>query len=229
VKRVLITGSNRGIGLEFAKQYLEAGWRVYATCRRPSEAQSLHTLVELHSHLSIHRLDITREEDLVDICEELGSIALDILINNAGICFNKRLEGIERIHYGYWLRSLEVNALGTVRVMEALMDNITRSTGKRVIAVISSASAQSVGDSTSDNLYHSSSKAALNAAVNCIADDLQQRNIGVLLLHPGEVITRTGSDKGVSPRESVAGMRRIIDNYTPEKCGMFFRYDGKQF
>ena len=93
MKRILVTGSNRGIGLEFTRQFLETGWRVYATCRRPAEAKSLHTLTSLHSNLSIHRLDITLQEDISNLCQELKDISLDILLNNAGVYFKNPREG----------------------------------------------------------------------------------------------------------------------------------------
>lgn len=228
MKRVLITGSNRGLGLEFTRQYLESGWRVYATCRRPAEAQSLHVFTELHSHISIHRLDITVQEDLSNISQELKDISLDLLINNAGVYFKKRSGGVDCIHYDNWRRTFEVNTLGPVRVTEALLENIEESSGLRLAVIISSHMGSIADINEPGSLYYRSSKAALNAAVQVITEDLRQRSIGVLLLHPGGVLTRMGPENGISPRESVDGMRDLIENFSMEKSGKFFRFNGEE-
>ena len=228
MKRILITGSNRGIGLEFTRQYLEAGWHVYATCRRPAEAQALHTLTELHSNLSIHRLDITLQEDIENICQELKDIPLDILLNNAGVYFKKRCAGIDCIHYDDWRRTLEVNTLGTVRVTEALIGNLERNEDFRLVVVISSHMGSIADIDESDSLCYRSSKAALNAAMQGIAVALRPRNIAVLLLHPGGVMTRMGPEKGIPERESVDGMCQVIENFSMKQSGAFFQYDGQK-
>lgn len=226
MKRVLITGSNRGIGLEFTRQYLESGYRVYATCRRPAEANALHMLRELHDRLSIHRFDITVQEDLSNISQELKDVGLDILINNAGVYFKKRDQGLDCIHYDNWRRTLEVNTLGPVRVTEALLQNVKQSEGPRLVVVLSSHMGSIADIDAPDSLYYRSSKAALNAAMQGIALDLQELNIGVLLLHPGGVLTRMGPDQGISEKRSVDGMRQIIESFSMENSGMFVRYDG---
>lgn len=227
MKRILITGSNRGLGLEFTRQYLELGWRVYAACRRPAEAESLRMLTDLHSSLSIHRLDITLQEDISSLSLELRDIPLDILINNAGVYLKKRSEGIECIHYGDWRRTLEVNTLGTVRVTEGLLQNIERSEGTGLVVVISSRLASITDIDEPGNIYYRSSKAALNAAMQEVAVALRPRNIGILLLHPGGVRTRMNPEKGISKRESVDGMRKVIETFTMDKSGTFFQYDGQ--
>ena len=227
MKRILITGSNRGLGLEFTRQYLESGWRVYATCRRPSEAQALKTLTDLHSELSIHRLDITLQEDISNLCLELKDISLDILINNAGVYFKTHgAASIGCIHYDHWLRTLEVNTLGTVRITEALIDNIERNDGTRLVVVISSHSGSITDINESGSIYYRSSKAALNAAMQSLAVALRPRKVGVLLLHPGGVLTTMGAGKGVSERDSVNGMRQVIGSFSMDMSGTLIQYDG---
>lgn len=227
MKRVLITGSNRGIGLEFTRQYLEAGYRVYATCRIPAEAHALQMLTKLHDRLSIHRFDITVQEDLSNISQELKDVAIDILINNAGVYFKKRDQGINCIHYDNWRRTFEVNTLGPVRVTEALLKSMERSDGPRLVVVISSHMGSIADIDEPGSLYYRSSKAALNAAFQGIALDLKDMNIGLLLLHPGGVLTRMGPEHGISEKQSVEGMRRVIENFSQEKTGAFVRYDGE--
>lgn len=228
MKRVLITGSNRGIGLEFTRQYLESGWHVYATCRRPAEAQSLHMLLELHSRLTIHRLDITQQEDINSLCQELREVPINILINNAGVYFRKRSVGIDCIHYDNWRRTFEVNTLGPVRITEALLGNIAESTTVRLIVVLSSHMGRIAENNEVDSFYYRSSKSALNVAMQGISAEMKEQGIGVLLLHPGAVMTRIGPLKGISTRESVSGMRQIIEGFTMEQTGKFFSYDGEE-
>lgn len=226
-KRVLVTGSNRGIGLEFVRQYLENGWMVYATCRRPAEADSLHRLAELYSELHIYPLDVTVREDIMDISLELRDIPLDVLINNAGVYFEKRDAEVESIHYDDWLRTLEVNTIGPVRITAALLDNIAKSDRKLVVA-ISSRSGNDGCVADAGSYYYRSSKAALNRAMQDIAVALRKRGIGVLLLHPGEVMSRIGPAKGITASQSVDGMRRVIENFTLEQSGSFLGYDNRE-
>lgn len=225
--RVLITGSNRGIGLEFVRQYLEEGWRVYATCRRPAEAESLHMLAGLHNGLSIHRLDVASPEDIRNISRELNNVPLDLLINNAGVSLEKGASELGRIHYDDWLRTLEVNTLGAVRVTEALLDNIGRG-AKKLVAVLSSHMGDIADIREVGSYCYRSSKAALNAAMQGMAVELKDRRIGVLLLHPGGVMTRMGPAEGIPVQKSVKGMRRIIHGFTLEQSGSFLQYDGKK-
>lgn len=225
--RVLITGSNRGIGLEFVRQYLEKGWRVYATCRRPAEAESLQLLAEIHSELSIHRLDITVREDIRSIRWELEGIPIDVLINNAGIYLEKGDVQLDGIHYDDWLRTLEVNTMGAVRVSEALRDNVGMS-DKKLLVVLSSHMGSIADINEAGSFYYRSSKAALNAVMQGISIALRAERIGVLILHPGGVMTRMGPRDGIPAEQSVQGMRQIIHDFNIDQSGTFLQYDGRE-
>ena len=227
MKRVLITGSNRGIGFEFVRQYLEDGWRVYATCRHPTEADDLLRLGRVYTALSIHRLDITVQEDIMAICEELHGIPINILINNAGVYFRKADSGLSNLHYDQWRRTLEVNTLGTMHTIESLEGNIDLSQQDRLVVVLSMSQLGIEVSDRPESFYYCSSKAALNAAMRGLAVELKSRKIGVLLLYPGEVMTRMGPPNGITPRCSVQGMRKVINDFTITDSGAFFRYDGR--
>lgn len=228
MKKVLITGCNRGLGLEFTRQYLEAGWRVYATCRRPAEAQSLQLLLKLHSALSIHRLDITVQEDISSIVKEVEGVKLDLLVNNAGVYLNSRYERLGSIDYDCWRRTFEVNTLGCVRVTEGLLENLAASERSGLVVSISSHMGKVTDIEEFGSIYYRSSKAALNTAMQGIAHELRSKGLGVLLLHPGAVMTRMGPAKGISAQESVSGMRQVIESFTMDRSGSFFQYDGQQ-
>jgi NAD(P)-dependent dehydrogenase (short-subunit alcohol dehydrogenase family) len=222
---VLITGSNRGLGLEWARQFAVEGWRVFATCRHPAEASTLAKLAERYSTLTIHRLDVAVPEDLRALFWELEEEPIDILLNNAGIYIEKDSAEFGSLCYHDWARTLEVNTMGAMRVSEYFVENVARSEKRLIIAV--SSHMGSIADIESPgNYYYRSSKAALNAAMQGLAAVLRSRGIGVLILHPGGVKTRMGPRGGISAEDSVRGMRRIVDRFTLDETGRFVKYDG---
>jgi NAD(P)-dependent dehydrogenase (short-subunit alcohol dehydrogenase family) len=221
---VLVTGGNRGIGLEWCRQYAEAGWRVFATCRRPASADELHELARRHPRLSVHRLDVTQAESLAALRAELQDEAIDVLVNNAGVYLEKYLRSDE-LRYDDWLQTLEVNTLGPMRVTEALLEPVAASR-RRLIVNMSSHMGSIAEIEAPGDYYYRSSKAALNAAMRGLSIALKARGIGVLLLHPGWVKTRMGGpDAPLTPAESVAGMRRLADKFDMDMSGRFFRYN----
>lgn len=223
---VMITGANRGLGLEWARQYAEAGWQVFASCRRPEEADELKALAARHPQVSVHRLDVTDGEQLHTLQLDLEEARIDVLLNNAGVYLDKFTGDLGGIDYDAWLRTFAVNTLGAVRVSEAFIEQVSRSEKKRVVAISSHmGSIAEIG--APGNYAYRSSKAALNAAMKGLSHALAPRGIGVLLLHPGWVKTRMGGpDSPLTPEQSVGAMRALVENFRPEMNGRFFRYDG---
>ncbi len=222
---VLITGSNRGLGLEWARQYAIESWRVYATCRHPAEAADLHKLAEKHSNLTLHRLDVTRTEDIRAIVHEVGGQPIDVLLSNAGVYLEKGRPEFGCFRYQEWAQTIDVNTFGGMRVAEALVDNVAASRKKLIVAI--SSHMGSISDIQSpDSYYYRSSKAALNAAMQALSHQLRPLGVGVLILHPGGVKTRMGP--GMAPETSVRGMRQIIDRFTMADTGRFLRWDGAE-
>jgi NAD(P)-dependent dehydrogenase (short-subunit alcohol dehydrogenase family) len=222
---VLVTGSNRGIGLEWCRQYADADWRVFATCRHPEAAGELHALAQKHPQLTVHRLDVTRPESVHALRAELHSAPIDVLVNNAGVYLEKYAP-IAALHFDQWQQTLEVNTFGPLRVTEALADLVAASHRKLVVTLSSHMGA--IADiSVAGDTYYRSSKAALNAAMKGLSYALGERGIGVLLLHPGWVKTRMGGeDAPLSAAESVAAMRKRVDTFRMDMSGRFYRYDG---
>lgn len=222
---VFITGSNRGIGLEWARQYAREGWRVFATCRHPLEAHDLEELAEEHDLLSVHRLEVTNPEDIRAIRWELEGEPIDVLVSNAGIYLEKGKPQFGCLSHEDWIRTIEVNTVAGMLIAEALIDNVAQSERKLVVAV--SSHMGSIADiHDPGSYYYRSSKAALNAAMQGLSVELKPRGIGVLILHPGGVRTRMGPPHGMSPEESVRGMRMRIEEFTLEHSGRFVRQDG---
>jgi NAD(P)-dependent dehydrogenase (short-subunit alcohol dehydrogenase family) len=223
---ILITGSNRGLGLEWVRQYAMEGWRVFATCRHPCDAEAVRELTKKYPRVSTHRLDVTSPEDIRGVSWELEGKPIDILLSNAGVYLEKGEAEFGSLCYHDWARTFEVNTMGTLRVSECLVDNVAKS-DKRLIVAISSHMGSIADIQYPGSYYYRSSKAALNAAMQGLAAKMEPRGIGVLILHPGGVKTRMGPRHGISPEESVRGMRRLIDRFELKKdTGRFLQYDG---
>ncbi len=222
---IFITGSNRGLGLEWVRQCANDKWRVFATCRHPAEAFELRELAEQHPTVSIHRLDVTRPEDIRAIIWEVEGEPIDILLSNAGAYLEKKGPEFGCFRYQEWIQTFAVNTMGSMRVAEALVGNVARSK-KRLIVAISSHMGSIADIQSPDSYYYRSSKAALNAVMQGLSVQLRPLGIGVLILHPGGVRTRMGPRAGITPEESIRGMRQVIDRFTLANSGRFFQYDG---
>lgn len=223
----LVTGSSRGIGLEWCRQYADAGWRVFATCRRPQAAEALQELAGRYPGISVHRLDVTQAGSLQALRNELKGAPIDVLINNAGVYFEKYAR-IQEIRYETWMQTFEVNTLGPMRVAEALADQVAASSRRLIVNMTSHMGSIAEIEAPGD-YYYRSSKTALNAAMKGLSIALKERGVGVLLLHPGWVRTRMGgSDAPLMPEESVAGMRSLEEGFDMSMSGRFFRYNGSE-
>lgn len=218
---LLITGANRGIGLEFVRQYAAEGWDVIATCRNPQAATELCAL-----NVEVHALDVAQFDQIAALGGRLAGRAIDVLINNAGIYGANQTFGA--VDADAWLQVLRVNTLAPLKMAEAFADNVARSQ-RRVIASISSRMG-SIDDNDGGGDYaYRSSKAALNMVNKSLSLDLRGRGIICIVLHPGWVKTAMGGPSAiVSPQQSVAGMRRLIDGATLTHSGRFFTYDGQE-
>jgi NAD(P)-dependent dehydrogenase (short-subunit alcohol dehydrogenase family) len=225
---VLITGASRGLGLEFARQYVEAGWKVLACCREPAAAQALHGLAKGHPGLSIHKLDLARLVDVTALARELSGETIDVLLNNAGVYGQAEQNRFGSLDYDFWAEAHRINVQAPVRMAEAFLPQVLRSERKLIVAVTSLMGSIADNDSGGSIIYRST-KAALNAAMRSLSIDLRDRGAGVLLLHPGWVLTDMGgSNAPTRPEESIAGMRRVIDGFGPADSGRFVDFSGKE-
>ena len=221
---VVVTGANRGIGLELVSQYLADDWQVYGCCRRPELATELTGLAP-NSALSIHQLDVGNPDSVKKLALALSEQSIDLLINNAGIYGGER-QSFGDIDYAQWTRVLEVNTLGPYRVSTALANPVGNSE-QRLIVNVSSAMGSIERYTTGGHYIYRSSKAALNMVTVNLAHDLRSRGITVLSVPPGWVRTDMGgSSADISPRTSAAGLRQLISNATIKDSGRFFSWDG---
>ena len=219
---VLITGANRGIGLEFVRQYRADGWRVIATCRDPRAATGL---AELGANVEIRALDVANPKQVRELTAGLSGQPIDVLINNAGV-YGPRKTVPGEVPWEAWLEVFRVNAVAPRAISERLMANVAASDLKRIIA-ISSSMGSIENTRTGDAAIYRSSKAALNMAMRGLAAIARERGVTVALLHPGWVKTDMGGPEApLTPAASIAGMRTVIAGLTLEQSGGFFGHDG---
>ncbi len=222
-QRVLVTGSNRGIGLELVHQYARDGYEVIATCRDPDGATALRDI----DGASVRRLDVTSEPDLAQLGSELDGAPIDILIGNAAV-FGGMRSRFGDIDWAAWRTTLEVNVLGTLRVAASLWPNVAASEQRKIVFLSSRAGLPREATPNRSYIY-GSSKAALNAAARCLALDLLEHDVIAALLNPGHVQTGIGGRKApMTPAESVTKMREVIAALTTADAGKFLHYDGTE-
>lgn len=221
---VFITGANRGLGLEMARQYVADGWRVLAGCRDPDKAEALRALGNGRG-VDIHALDVSDLGQVDALAGRLSGTAIDLLINNAGVLGGHDHQGFGDIDYDIWEEVLRVNLLAPVKVAEAFADHVAASE-RKTMAFLSS-QLGGIANAGGGFYMYGTSKAALNMAVRSMAVDLKPRGIAVVATHPGWVQTDMGgAGADITPQASVSGLRRVFDSVKPGDSGRFVRYDG---
>jgi NAD(P)-dependent dehydrogenase (short-subunit alcohol dehydrogenase family) len=226
---VLITGANRGLGLEFARQYLADGWQVLASCRDPDSASELQRLAKASSgKLTVVSMDVTDAESVHKAATQLDGVAIDLVINSAGI-IGVSGQRAGNVDYASWAHVLDVNTMGPLRVLEAFIDHIARSKRKLVVTITSGMG--SIGDNTSGgSIAYRSSKAAVNMVMRSAAIDLAPRRISCVVVNPGWVKTDMGGPSAtLTPQESVTALRRLIETLGLNNSGKFYHYDGNEY
>lgn len=222
-KKVIITGANRGLGLEFCKQYLEEGFKVYACCRSPESAKELLNLKQTSGdQLETIPLNVTNSVQISNLKNTLQDEAIDLLINNAGV-YGPRV-AFGEVSEQDWMDVFQINTVAPLLLVQALVD-LMASAGK---ILLMSSKMGSVEDNTSGGSYiYRSTKAALNAVGKSLAHDLADKGIGVAVCHPGWVQTDMGGASGlINTETSIKGLRKVMDRLTLENSGQFFNYDG---
>jgi NAD(P)-dependent dehydrogenase (short-subunit alcohol dehydrogenase family) len=219
-RRIVITGANRGLGLEFVRQWLLRGERVLALQRSRQPSAALESLQREHEALQVASCDVSSDEDVQKAAEEtersLG--AVDLLVNNAGI-YGARSRGMEEVDLEEMQRVFEVNALAPLRVTRAFRALLEHGARPAVVHVTSLMG--SIADNSSGGSWaYRASKAALNMVNRNIAHDLDGAGIPSVAIHPGWVRTDMGSDAApLSSEESVSAMIATIDELKPGQSG----------
>ncbi|MGI9341800.1 MAG: SDR family oxidoreductase [Gammaproteobacteria bacterium] len=229
VPTVLITGSNRGIGFEFAKQYAERGWNVIATARKPQNAEALKQLAAQHSNITIEQLDVTDYARVDELAEKYADTPVDVLLHNAGIGGGSENQYFLDMQWDVWRQVMEVNTLAPMKISEAFYPHVIASRDKKIVTV--SSSEGSIAKANQPRLYfYRTSKAALNMAMKNLAMQLKRKGVSVGMVNPGP--TDTDFMEGLPKKmlrptpDAVVDMMRNIDGLTVESTGSFYQYDG---
>ncbi|MDV6344274.1 SDR family oxidoreductase [Nitrosomonas sp. Is37] len=224
----LITGTNRGIGLEYVRQYAKDGWQVIACCRQPAKAENLNRLATQYpDHIRIYALDVADHQQIDQLSRSLANETIDLLINNAGVYPPSDDGGFGSIDYTGWTNTFQINTMAPLKMAEAFVNQISNSSLKTIATITSKMG--SIADNQRGGSYiYRSSKAAVNIVAKSLAIDLRTRDIISVLLHPGWVKTDMGGpDALISTEQSVTGMRQVLRGITLADSGKFFAYDGQ--
>ncbi|BFN34142.1 curlin [Vibrio harveyi] len=222
---VLITGANRGLGLEFVRQYANKGWYVLAACRAPESANALNELAKNNDNIEPLTLDVTKESDINGLADSLNGRPIDHLILNAGVLGDDCAK-LGEMTQTKWLEVLTINTVAPALLIQALQDNVAASELKTIVGI--STRVASLGDNSSGNMYsYRTSKAALNQILVSAAQNLREKKVKTLAIHPGWVQTDMGGkDATFTAEQSVSGIINVASNLTLEESGSFRVFDG---
>ena len=222
---VLITGTNRGLGLEFVKHFLGRSDTVIATCRDSSSATELQALAANNENLSLKNLDVSDEQSMAAFATELKDTPIDMFINNAGV-YGPRDANFGNVGSSEWEQVIRVNAIAPMLLTQLIIGSLRQGTEKKLVYVTSKMG--SIDDNKGGGSYiYRSSKTALNSVVKCLSVDLACEGFSVAVVHPGWVRTDMGGPNGlIDVQTSVSGMLAVIDGLSPDNAGDFFNYDG---
>ncbi len=228
---IIITGANRGIGLALVKTYLLGGNRVFALCRQPQQADQLNELAaSAGGQLTVHTVDMADADSITTFAGSLKDTPVDVLLNVAGIV-GGRTDSLLKTPFSEadfddWRTAFEVMTIGPFRLTQAVLPNLIAARGK--VMTVSSQIAASTWPH--GGLYaYGATKAAVNRLMRSLAFDLRDKGVTVALIHPGWVQTDMGgANAEITPQESAAGIKQVLDGLTLEDTGKFFKWNGEE-
>ena len=229
--RYLITGSNRGLGLEMVRHLSQReNVTIFATCRKPVEADVLNTIAEEHPNkVMVVQLDVTNQDSIdasVEVVKE-HTDGLDVLINNAAINPPRRYQSFETLDAEGFTFMLQVNTVAPLMIVKAYADLLKAGMNTKIVNISSQLGSLTTVSSGNFGYGYTTSKAGLNMVTRCLAGDLGPEGIICVMLHPGWVQTDMGgANANLTPDESITGVLNVIDGLTPQDNGMFYRWDG---
>ena len=228
---VLITGSNRGLGLEFSRQYAAAGWNVIATCRNPEQAEELKALAKQHKQVAIEKMDVTSDGEVEMLVVKYQNQPIDVLLNNAGIYGTLEKQTLGGFDFEELKHVFDVNTIGSLRVSAAFLDNVAISKQKKIISLGGGMGTPTIGGMFGGHYFMKMSKAAHLSAMGTMQADVKDRGIIITMISPGRVDTQLMRDSGwagksISAEKSAGLVISLIDNLEPEMKGRLVMYNG---
>ena len=219
---VLITGSNRGIGLALARNYAISGWNVIATCRSPERADDLKKLIYDYPNISIEKLDVTELNEIESLARKYQGIAIDVLINNAGILGDVKNQTFGSLDQLTFEKVMAVNAYGPLKVAEAFTESVELSNQKKIVSMTSGLGSMQITGNMDRFYFYRMSKAALNMGVIAMNASLKSKGVMSALIAPGQVETQLLYESGfegpgvITTDESAIGLIEVIEGISPQ-------------
>lgn len=230
---VLITGSSRGIGFEFAKRYAETNWDVIATARDPEKAEQLQALAKKHKSVRLETLDVTDLKSIDALAAKLQGTPIDLLLNNAGISGGANNQIVGTINYDVFDDVMHTNVRGPIKMVEAFTPHVAASKQKKIVNISSTEGSMTLISPRPDvnSIFYRASKSALNMVMINMAKALKDKGIIITMQSPGLVSTDfVGTLRlpiMITPEQSVAMTMPIIEKLTIEQSGQYFRHTGE--
>jgi len=230
---VLITGSNRGIGLEFVKQFSDRGWNIIATARKPEAATDLQAIADNYDRLVIERLDVTDFDRMQELKAKYAEQPFDILLSNAGITpkYKSAYKNVSGVDWDMARASMDVNAIAPLQLAQTFIDNVAASKQKKIVVISSKAGSFELSPQLPMMYSYRASKAALNMFMYTLSFETSKKDVILTLLSPGQVNTMPGMKipNAIETDESVSKMLIVIDGLTKEQNGKFLDFeDGRE-
>lgn len=227
---LMLTGANRGLGLELTRQFADLQWQVLACCRRPDVATELQQIAAQQPQVTLYPLDVTDVDAIQRLSAELADVSIDILLNNAAIFGPRGIEvgDVGAAEVAAWLDVFQTNSIAPWLVTQAFLPQVARS-ARKIVAIMSSR-AGSLTENTSGGMpIYRSSKTAVNQVVVSLAHALRPQGITVTALHPGWVHTEMGGvEAPLSPQKSAKGLVKVLQGLTVAQSGGFYDYRGEE-
>ncbi len=228
---VLITGANRGIGLEYVRQIAGRGWNVIAAVRDPARATELQEIVKAHPQVVIEQLDLADHKGIEGLAARLKDHPIDILLLNAAITpkYPSAFKPVNGVDFDMARQSFEVNALSPLKMCQAFMGNVAASQKKQIVVISSKGGSFAEGPKMPMMYEYRASKAALDMYMYTLAFETPKKGVTLTLLSPGEVNTFSGMKRpnAIEPDESVSKMLKVIDSLTSADNGKFLDYENR--
>jgi len=228
---VLITGSNRGLGLEFARQYAALEWNVIASCRDPEAAEDLRQLADAFPNVAVERLDVTKDEEVDVLAQKYQDQPIDVLLSNAGVYGTLSKQTLGSFDFEEAKRVIDINAIASLRLAQAFQNNVVSSNQKKIISLGGGMGTLKIGPSFGGHYFMKMSKAAHLMAMGVLQTDLKDQDVIVTMISPGRVNTQLMRDSGftgpsMEPDESAALVIERIAALDPSLGGKLVMYNG---
>jgi NAD(P)-dependent dehydrogenase (short-subunit alcohol dehydrogenase family) len=229
---VMITGSNRGLGLEFSRQYAALDWNVIASCRNPGKADELQALALQYPNVRVEQLDVTSDKQTARLKQRYSDQPIDVLLNNAGIYGTLENQTLGSFDFDELEEVFRINAVGSLRVSEAFLDNVRASDQKKIVSLGGGMGTQSIGPLFGGHYFIKMSKAAHLMAMGVLQKDTKQDGLIVVMISPGRVDTQLMRDSGwtgssISAEDSATAVIKQIAALDKSMRGKLMMYNGK--